>query len=82
MTSMVLINEFRVSRDMLRMKLKERNIDTRPFFPPMSSFPMFKKVNNPVAAYLGDNGINLPSGHRITHEEVKYVCDCIKDILK
>lgn len=82
MTSILLSGEFTVPRIVLIEGLKERNIDTRPFFPPMSSFPMFKKVDNPVAAYLGYNGINLPSGHRITHKEVKYVCDSIKDILK
>jgi perosamine synthetase len=83
MTSIVLEQEFCVCRDVLMQKLKERMIDTRPFFPPMSSFKMFKKEDsNFTAAFLGANGINLPSGHRITQEQVKYVCDSIKDILK
>lgn len=82
MTSIVLEKEFRVSRDVLMRKLKDKNIDTRPFFPPISSFKMFTPAKNYVANFLGENGINLPSGHRITREQVKYVCDCIKDILK
>lgn len=85
MTSIVLNEDydFGISRDGLMKKLKEKNIDTRPFFPLMSTFPMFNNVkyNHPVAEHLSENGINLPSGHRITHEQVIYVCDCIKEIL-
>lgn len=81
MTSIVLEREFRVCRDVLMQKLKERNVDTRPFFPPMSSFRMFKNAHNFTAEFLGANGINLPSGHRLTEDEVKYVCFCLRDIL-
>ena len=81
MTSIVLDRDFRVCRDVLMQKLKERNIDTRPFFPPISSFPMFKNARNFTSEFLGANGINLPSGHRITEDEVKYVCFCLRDIL-
>lgn len=81
MTSIVLDNEFGISRDDLMAKLKRKMIDTRPFFPPMSSFKMFKNAKNPVAKHIGANGINLPSFHDITPEEVIYICECIKDIL-
>jgi perosamine synthetase len=83
MTSIVLSEPdyFKVTRDELMYRLKQKNIDTRPFFPQMSSFRMFKPYNNPVAKYIGANGINLPSGHRITHEEVIYICNSIKEIL-
>jgi perosamine synthetase len=81
MTSIVLNKKFAVTRDELMMLLKDRDIDTRPFFPPMSSFPMFKSCHNPVAKHIGANGINLPSGHRINQSQVIYICDCIKDIL-
>lgn len=81
MTSIVLNKGFAVTRDELMSALKERNIDTLPIFPPMSSFRMFASCNNPVARHVGDNGINLPSGHRITHDQVIYICDCIKEIL-
>jgi perosamine synthetase len=81
MTSIVLNKDFGVTRDELMGKLKEREIDTRPFFPAMSSFKMFKDANNHIAQYIGSNGINLPSGHDITETEVKYICDSIKSIL-
>lgn len=81
MTSIILNKDFGVTRDRLMMELKGRGIDTRAIFPPMSSFPMFKDTNNPVARHIGANGINLPSKHNLTSEEVKYVCDTIKEIL-
>lgn len=81
MSSIVLERDFRVCRDVLMAELKKRNVDTRPFFPPISSFQMFTPAHNYTAEYIGANGINLPSGHRLEYEDVKYVCDCIKRIL-
>jgi len=79
--SSIVLDRSDITRDGLRVKLLEKNIDTRPFFPPMSSFRMFKPTHNLTAKRLGANGINLPSGHDITHEQVVYICDCIKEIL-
>ena len=63
-------------------QLKEWNIDSRPMFYPMSSFPMFKtQGENKIAKKIGDFGINLPSGYARTQEEVHYICDIIKHIL-
>jgi perosamine synthetase len=81
MTSIILNKDFGVTRDELMVELKKRNIDTRPFFPQMSSFPMFKSYDNPVANYLGKNGINLPSAHKRTREDIIYICNCVKEIL-
>lgn len=82
MTSIILNKDFGIPRDVLMVQLKERNIDTRSFFPLMSSFRMFKKCKNPVAEHLSVNGINLPSRHDMTHEEVFYICESIKSIIK
>ena len=81
MTSIVLNKDFGITRNELMGRLKDKEIDTRPFFPSMSSFKMFKGTSNKFAHYIGSNGINLPSGHNITKEEVGYVCDSIKSIL-
>ena len=83
MTSLVLDDTIKFSRDELMNRLKERNIDTRPLFYPISSFPMFKGVetNNPVAYSVPLRGINLPSGHDRTEEEIDYICYHIRDIL-
>lgn len=81
MNSIVLNKDFGITRDEVMSKLKDKDIDTRPFFPPMSSFRMFKNANNPQSTYIGANGINLPSGHNLTRDEVYYICISIKHIL-
>ena len=81
MTSIVLNKDFGITRNELMGRLKDKEIDTRPFFPSMSSFKMFKGTSNKFAHYIGSNGVNLPSSHNITKEEVGYVCDSIKSIL-
>jgi len=83
MSSLILGDSIKISRDEFMKRLKERNIDTRPFFYPISSLPMFNKakVNNPVAYSIPLRGVNLPSGHERTEEEIDYICAHIKDIL-
>ena len=83
MTSIVLNDKSRVGRNEVIKGLKERGVDSRPFFPPMSSFPMFKscEVQNPVAYRVSKNGVNLPSGHNLTEEDVERVCTALKEVL-
>jgi len=81
MSSIILNKNFGITRDELMAKLRERNIDSRPLFPQMSSFRMFKNYDNPVSKNIANNGINLPSGHERTEEEIDYICRNIKDIL-
>ena len=83
MSSIILGDKARVSRNDVIKGLKERGVDSRPFFPPMSSFPMFKscEVQNPVAYRVSKNGVNLPSGHNLTEEDVERVCTALKEVL-
>ena len=83
MSSIVLDKNFPVTRDELRVKLKERNIDTRSFFYPMSQFPMFeeKSAANPISYKISKWGINLPSGVNLTEEEVNYIAENVKELL-
>ncbi len=83
MSSIVLGDAIKFSRDEFMVKLKERNIDSRPMFYPISSFPMFESREdlNPVAYKVPMRGINLPSGHDRTEEEIDYVCSHIRDML-
>jgi len=82
MSSIILNKDFGITRDELMEKLRNRNIDSRPLFPQMSSFRMFKNYDNPVAKHIANNGINLPSGHERTQEEIAYICKTIREILK
>lgn len=81
MSSIVLEDTFPLERERLRAKLKEKNIDTRPIFPPMSSFPMFEKANNPVAEFVGRRGINLPTPLNLTEEQADYVSENILELI-
>ncbi|MGD0850442.1 DegT/DnrJ/EryC1/StrS family aminotransferase, partial [Bradyrhizobium sp.] len=48
-------------RDVLMRKLRERGIDTRPYFCTLSSMPMYKQEPLPIAARKSQIGLNLPS---------------------
>ena len=82
MSSVVLDKDFGITRDQLMLKLREKLIDTRPMFPQMSSFPMFKQYDNKVSYHIAHNGINLPSGYDRTREEIEYISTSIKQILE
>ena len=83
MTSIVLQERAGVARDEVMAALKERHVDSRPFFPPVSSFPMFANCaeRNPIAYRVSANGINLPSGHNLREADVDYVCSALKEVL-
>lgn len=69
--------------------LAEENIDSRPFFHPLSSIPAYResqqaraaREQNKVAYYLSATGVNLPSALNLTEAKVKRVCDTLKKIL-
>lgn len=82
MSSIILDRNFDTDRDKLRIRLKDEGIDTRPFFYPISMFPMYKEQNTPVAHHVGLNGINLPSGLNLTLNQVDFVCRKVRKILK
>lgn len=70
----------RTYRKELREYLKKKNIDTRPFFYPISMFRMYKsRYKNPISHKIGLTGINLPSTVRLSEQEVRYVASVIKD---
>lgn len=83
MSSIVLDKNFGKSRTEIMTELKKRLIDTRMFFYPISSFPLYKSMEkeNPVAYHIALNGINLPSGILLTEKEVDYVARMVREVL-
>ncbi|GLS19476.1 glutamine--scyllo-inositol aminotransferase [Labrys miyagiensis] len=67
----------------------KRNIDTRPFFSPLSSLPAFddrpnaKRLVKPDdrGQAIAKHSINLPSGYNMTEEKVDIVCRAMREIL-
>ena len=70
-------------------ELKARDIDSRPFFYPLSSLPAYResggaeawRPRNPVAYAVSPWGVNLPSGFNLTEPIVKRVVDAVKEII-
>jgi perosamine synthetase len=80
MYSVIVEDEFGLTRDELRIRLRERGIDTRPFFYPVHTLPMYHTGQSlPIAEDLSRRGLNLPSGATLTAAQVDYVCDTLAD---
>jgi perosamine synthetase len=71
-------------RDKFMKKLREKGIDTRPFFFPCSMMPMYKhdKFINPISYEIYKKGVNLPSSYNLRREEITFICEEIKFQLK
>jgi perosamine synthetase len=83
MTSFTLAPEFDISRDQLISNLRLNKIDSRPVFPAISQYPIWKYQTKaqPNACNIGQNGINLPSGVLLSRKDVRRVSNAIKGIL-
>lgn len=78
-----IVFEANIDRDNLIDYLKERNIDSRPFFYPLSSLPMFESIKeNHIAYEIFSKGINLPSHGELVKEDIENICNHIKTYLK
>lgn len=81
MYSLVLDEAFPLTRDELIAALRERGIDSRPFFHSLDTLPPYAASEPcPVSVSLGQRGINLPSSPKLTDEQILYVCDTIRDL--
>ena len=71
-------------RDRLRDWLADRNIETRPFFFPVHTMPMYsdKSESYKVAENLAERGINLPSWPGLNDLLLDRVCDEIRRFFK
>jgi perosamine synthetase len=68
-------------------KLRERGVETRPFFLGMHEQPAFQKrqlfLNEryPVSERLARQGVYLPSGLALTRDQLSAVCNAVYDVL-
>jgi perosamine synthetase len=76
------------TRDLMA-RLDDADIDSRPFFPPLSSLPAFDdyataveaRSRNTVAYDLSTRSVNLPSALMLTEDDVDRVCEAFVSIL-
>ena len=68
-------------------RLKEENIDCRPFFYPMHQQPVlikmgfFRSESYPVAERLSNRGLYIPSGMALTDEQINQVAKKVIEVL-
>jgi perosamine synthetase len=80
MNSFTLNDELIISRDELIRSLKKDGIDSRPVFPAISQYPIWKyeATVQPNAKKIGATGINLPSGVLLSKSAIEKVCMSIR----
>ncbi len=74
--------KFRVSRDEMIDKLLEKNIETRPGFYPFHAMPLYNTDVLPMADEISKNIISLPSFAALKDEEIEYICNSLKSMIR
>lgn len=73
-----------ISPNIIRLGLSLKNIESRLFWKPMHTQPIFRAFDfygNGTAEYLFEHGICFPSGSNLTHEEREFVLDSVEELL-
>jgi perosamine synthetase len=82
MYSILVEDEFGMTRDQLRAYLADHGIETRTFFIPMHLQPIYhqayKGQRYPVAEMLCQRGFYLPSASSLTTREIDYVTESVR----
>jgi perosamine synthetase len=84
---LVLDDTSRLDADVMARRLREKGVETRPFFLGMHEQPAFHRLglfrdeSYPVAERLARRGLYLPSGLTITEPEIDLVCDAVRACL-
>jgi len=61
------------ARDLLIGLLRNKGVDSRPYFYPMSDMPMFKSMDTKIAHQISQSGINLPTYLELTQDDVQHI---------
>jgi len=70
-------------RDKIIEYLEREGIETRPFFHPIHILPPYKRgLKLPVAEELSAMGLNLPSGPRLSENQIQEVAESLSEALK
>jgi dTDP-4-amino-4,6-dideoxygalactose transaminase len=72
-----------ITREVLRLALKDQNIEARPLWKPMHLQPVFKEApnyTNGTSDILFENGLCLPSGSNLTSSDLERVFNVIERV--
>jgi perosamine synthetase len=84
--SIVIEDDFGLSRDEVATRLSAVGVETRPFFIPLHSLPPFRQLSQfrgevlPLTESLAMKGINLPTYTAMDEQTVDYICDSLQEI--
>jgi perosamine synthetase len=89
MVTAVLDPQIGLDKFALMTELDKRNIDSRPFFSPLSSLPAFEArprakrflSANDQGQRVSKYGVNLPSGYNMTEEKVAIVASAFTEAI-
>ena len=90
MVTAVVDEDYGLDKFDIMSEMKRRNIDTRPFFSPLSSLKAFEGRTSSMrfvrpdaaGARVARFGANLPSGYNMTEERVELVCGALREVLR
>jgi len=71
----------RNKRDRVIELMKEKGVDSRPFFFPVSRLPMYGGEVGSTADKLSENGFNLPTFVGLKDQEIEKICSVFIDCL-
>ena len=78
----VVLGEGSPALDVVRTRLADRGVDSRPFFHPIHTLPPYATGQRlPVAEQLASRGLNLPSGVGLTQAEIERVAQALREAL-
>ena len=78
MYSVLIEDDYSLTRDQLIEEYGKTQIETRPFFNPIHTMPPYRsKECHPVAEKLSKEGINLPSFVELKKEEIESIAEII-----
>lgn len=72
-----------LTRDEIRLKMEEENIETRPLWKPMHQQPVFATSLNYLNGFsdqLFENGLCLPSGSNLVEAEFERIFNCLDEL--
>ena len=84
MTSFLIEKDSGLKRDQVINKHKKLNIDSRPVFPSISQYPIWGKKydENTNSKLISENALNLPSGVKLTYNEIDYISDALISMVR
>jgi perosamine synthetase len=90
MVTVIPDEDFGVDKFAFQSALRERNIDSRPFFSRLSTLEAYRDFpealrflpERPAGDRPSTYGVNLPSGYHMTEEKVETVVRAVRDTLR